>query len=225
MATSASAPLPLARQWTLRAPPHCARFSNAPAAQWHDRDVSTLTFRPLTRTDFALLGRWLAQPHVARRWNHEHSPQAMEADFGAVIDRLDPADVFIVSLEAQPIGLLQRYTFADNPGYVADLAGLIDAPAAALSIDYLIGEPELLGRGIGSAMIRAAVDAIWRDHPAAPSIIVPVSTANVASWRALERAGFTLAATGWLEPDNPIDDGDHRVYRIERHRATTSGRG
>jgi aminoglycoside 6'-N-acetyltransferase len=181
--------------------------------------MTTLSFRHLARADFALLGGWLAQPHVARWWNHESSPQAMEADFGAVIDRLDPADVFIVSLGARPIGLLQRYTFADNPGYIGELADLIDAPGAALGIDYLVGESDLLGRGLGSAMIRAAVDAIWRDHPEAPSIIVPVSSANVASWRALERAGFTLAATGWLTPDNPIDDGDHRVYRIERPQA------
>jgi aminoglycoside 6'-N-acetyltransferase len=179
-------------------------------------DVSSFSFRHLTRADFALLGSWLAQPHVARWWNHDSSPHAVEADFGAVIDRLDPADVFIVSLGTRPIGLLQRYTFADNPGYIADLAHLIDAPGAALSIDYLMGEPDLLGRGVGSAMIRTAVEAIWRDHPHAPSVIVPVSSANVASWRALERAGFTLAATGWLTPDNPIDDGDHRVYRIER---------
>jgi aminoglycoside 6'-N-acetyltransferase len=178
--------------------------------------VTSFTFRHLARADFALLGRWLAQPHVARWWNHESSPLAMEADFGAVIDRLDPADVFIASRGARPIGLLQRYTFADNPDYITELAGLIDAPGNALSIDYFIGEPDLLGRGLGSAMIGSAVDAIWRDHPSAPSVIVPVSSANVASWRALERAGFTLVATGWLTPDNPIDDGDHRVYRIER---------
>ena len=177
------------------------------------------SFRPLARTDFELLGNWLAQPHVARWWNHESSPQAMEADFGAVIDRLDPADVFIVSHDERPIGLLQRYTFADNPGYIAELAHLIDAPGSALSIDYFLGEPELLGRGLGSEMIGAAIEAIWRDHPNAPSVIVPVSSANVASWRALERAGFTLVANGWLAPDNPIDDGDHRVYRIERPRA------
>ncbi len=178
--------------------------------------MTPFSFRHLTRADFALLGPWLEQPHVARWWNHESSLQALEADFGSAIDGLDPADVFIVSQGAQPIGLLQRYTFADNPGYIADLAHLIDAPGAALSIDYLIGEPAVLGRGLGSAMIRAAVESIWCDHPNAPSIIVPASSANIASWRALERAGFTLAATGWLAPDNPIDDGDHRVYRIAR---------
>ena len=178
--------------------------------------MATFNFRHLTRADFPLLGGWLAQPHVARWWNHDNSPQAMEADFAAVIDRLDPADVFIVSYGNRPIGLLQRYTFADNPGYITDLAALIEAPGAALSIDYFIGEPDLIGRGLGSAMIRAAVDAIWRDYPNAPSIIVPVASANVASWRALEHAGFTLVATGWQPPDNPIDDGDHRVYRIER---------
>ena len=169
--------------------------------------------------EWLLRARSQAGSNRKRPWNHESSPQAIEADFGAVIDRLDPADVFIVSPGTRPIGLLQRYTFADNPGYIAELAHLIDAPSAALSIDYLIGEPELLGRGHGSAMIRAAVEAIWRDYPGAPSIIVPVSRANVASWHALQRAGFMLAATGWLTPDNPIDDGGHRVYRIERPQA------
>jgi aminoglycoside 6'-N-acetyltransferase len=65
-------------------------------------------------------------------------------------------------------------------------------------------------------MIAAAVAAIWRDHPAAPSVVVPISVANAASLRALERAGFRRVAAGQLEPDNPIDAWDHFVYRIDR---------
>src|ERR1700740_325632 len=95
---------------------------------------ASFSVRHLARADFALLGGWLAAAHVARSGQHEGSPQAMEADFGAVIDGLDPADVFIVSLGTRPIGLLQRYTFADNPGYITELAHLVDAPGAALSI-------------------------------------------------------------------------------------------
>ena len=49
--------------------------------------------------------------------------------------------------------------------------------------------------------------------------LVPVHADNRASWRALERAGFTRVAEGDLEPDNPQDTRDHVVYR--RRRATS----
>ncbi len=183
----------------------------------HDGDrAPVFAFRHLARSDYALLGRWLIEPHVVRWWNHDPSPAAIERDFGASIDGDDPADVYIVDHDAKPLGLLQRYRFADNPSYVEELAPLLAVPGTALSIDYFVGEPTALRRGLGSAMIAAAVAAIWRDHAGAPSIVVPVSAANQASRRALERAGFRRVAVGRLEPDNPVDAWDHVVYRIER---------
>ena len=182
-----------------------------------------IAFRRLARSDFALLGRWLAQPHVARWWNHETSAEAVENDFGAVVDGVDPAEIFIAEADGLPIGLLQRYRFGDNPGYRDDLAALLEVPDDALSIDYFIAEPSVLRQGFGSAMIRAAVASIWSDCPAAPSIVVPVSIANAASWRTLERAGFMRVARGPLTPDNPIDSPDHVIYRIERGDAPSPG--
>jgi aminoglycoside 6'-N-acetyltransferase len=178
--------------------------------------MNALNFRRLARADFALLGAWLAQPHVARWWNHDPSPPSVEADFGPSVDSTDPAEAFIASARGRPVGLIQRYTFADNPGYIAELAPLIAVPGAALSIDYFIGEPDALRRGVGSAMIRAAVASIWRNYPSAPMVVVPVVAANTASWRVLERAGFRRVAEGPLAPDNPVDDWAHFVYRIER---------
>ena len=175
-----------------------------------------LSLRHLTRSDFPLLRRWLATPLVARWWNHETTPEALEADFGPTIDGRDPADVFIAEVEGRPFGLIQRYRFADNPGYIDELAPLIEVPPAALSIDYFVGEPALLRRGLGAAMIRRCVDDIWRDHPAAPSVVVPVVAANTASWRVLEGCGFRRVAEGPLTPDNPIDDPAHFVYEMRR---------
>ena len=65
-------------------------------------------------------------------------------------------------------------------------------------------------------MIREMVDKSWVDHPSSDTIIVPVAVANPASWRALLAAGFTQIATGYLTPDNPIDDGRHHVFRADR---------
>lgn len=119
--------------------------------------------------------------------------------------------------------MIQRYPFAAYPDYVEELASVCPVcpvPPGALSIDYLIGEPTFRGRRLGAGMISSFVAAGWPLHPDADDVIVPVATGNVASWRALERAGFRRIATGDLEPDNPIDPRDprdHVVYAIRRH--------
>ena len=66
-------------------------------------------FRGLARSDFPLVASWLAEPLVARWWNHEHSMEALEREFGGCIDGREPTDVFIASLGSQPFGLIQRY--------------------------------------------------------------------------------------------------------------------
>jgi aminoglycoside 6'-N-acetyltransferase len=180
------------------------------------RAMLALSFRRLARDDFPLLARWLAQPHVHRWWNHETSPEALEADFGATVDRVDPAEVFIVSTGGRPFGLVQWYLFSDNARYIDELAPLLQVPGEALSMDYFVGEPDLLRQGWGAAMLRASLERIWRGYPAAPFVVVPVSAANEASWRVLERAGLVRVAEGPLAPDNPNDDWAHFVYRVDR---------
>jgi aminoglycoside 6'-N-acetyltransferase len=180
--------------------------------------MSLVRFRSLRRSDFPQLKTWLEMPHVARWWNHETAPEALERDFGPSLDGTDPAELFIAMADDIPCGFLQRYSYADNPGYLRDVSTIVDVAADAFSIDYFIGEPAMLRRGWGTSMIRAGLAALWRDEPSAPSVVVPVSTANAASMRLLERAGFHAAAYGALEPDNPIDGSDHVIYRIHRPR-------
>ena len=173
-------------------------------------------FRRLTRAEFPVLAGWLAAPHVARWWNHEHSPEAVERDFGAAVDGAEPSEDLLVLRDGEPIGLMQRSRLADYPDELASYAALADFPAEAVQIDYLIGDVALTGRGIGTEMLRAAVADVWRAYPEAPAVVVAVVAANRASWRALERAGLRRVAHGDLPPDNPIDDPLHFLYRVDR---------
>lgn len=173
-------------------------------------------FRRLTRDDFSLLKGWLEQPHVERWWNHQTSPEAMEEDFGKAIDGKEPSEDLIVHRDGAPIGLVQRSGLDGYPEYLADFEAVAAVPRGAMTIDYFVGDPESTGRGIGTEMIRAAVDDIWRSRPEVPAILVAVTAANVASWRILEKAGFTRIGEAEMEPDNPIDDTTHYVYRIDR---------
>jgi aminoglycoside 6'-N-acetyltransferase len=118
--------------------------------------------------------------------------------------------------DGRPFGLIQRYPLAAYADYVEKLSSICPVPDGALSIDYLVGEPDLRGRGLGTAMIAALARESWVRHPDARDILVPVATGNRASWSALERAGFERYARGELEPDNPRDPPDHFVYRLRR---------
>ena len=180
------------------------------------RPMEEIAFRRVTRDDFPLIGRWLAEPHVARWWNHEFTPEAVERDFGPSVEGAEPSEDHLVLLDGYPIGLVQYSRYEDYPEYLAELAPHLDVPANTVSIDYLIGDPRQIGRGLGSRLIAAFAEHIWQTNEEATCIIVPVSSANEASWRALLRAGFRLAAQGDLKPDNPVDELRHEILRFDR---------
>jgi aminoglycoside 6'-N-acetyltransferase len=186
----------------------------------HATDGLAITFERLGREHFGLLGRWLAEPHVARWWNHDPSPEAIEDDFGDTIDGMEPAKDFIALVDGEPVGVVQFCLFHDFPEYVAEMVEVYPVDVDAATIDYFIGEPNAVGQGLGTAMIGQFVSRIWTEEPAVGHLVVPVNSANVASWRALLNAGFRLVAQGEMDPDNPIDDRMHEILRIDRPSVT-----
>jgi aminoglycoside 6'-N-acetyltransferase len=140
----------------------------------------------------------------------------VERDFGTAADGNEPSEDHIVLLDGQPIGLIQYSRYADYPEYMEELSALLTVPDQAVSIDYLIGDPKLIGNGLGTAMLREFTERIWRVDPQVECIIVPVNAANEASWRVLLSVGFRLVASGDLEPDNPVDEPLHEVLWLDR---------
>lgn len=163
-----------------------------------------------------MLGGWLAEPHVARWWNHDPSPTAVEDDFGDAVDGLEPAEDYLALADGVPVGIVQYCRFHDYPEYVEEMEPVYPVSPDMASIDYLIGDPQRVGKGLGTAVIAAFVDRVWNHEPDVAAIVVPVNSANVRSWRALLAAGFRLVAQGDLTPDNPIDDPAHEILRIDR---------
>ncbi|MBS4103103.1 GNAT family N-acetyltransferase [Tsukamurella paurometabola] len=189
-----------------------------------------ITFRRVTRADFPLLASWLAEPHNRRWWHHETSPEAIERDFGPSVDGAEPSQDWL-GLEAgngaggpaprddarTPFGLIQRQRwidYADEPETAA-VASLVDLGPADYGIDYLIGSPAATGRGLGTAMIAAMCEVIFTEL-GGERVVVSVAAGNRRSWRALERAGFTLVGHADIPPDNPVDPPDHVVYALSR---------
>jgi aminoglycoside 6'-N-acetyltransferase len=163
-----------------------------------------------------MLGGWLAAPHVARWWADDPSLDALERDYGGAIDGSEPWEVFVMVVDGEDVGLIQRYRIDADLDALAALEDIVVVPQGAMSMDYLIGDAHRTGKGLGTRIIAAFVERLWTDHPSCPCVIVPVHAENRASWRALERSGFVRVAEGELEPDNPADTRDHVISRLDR---------
>ena len=153
-----------------------------------------LSFRPLTDDDLPLLHGWLNEPGVVRFWEGDDvSWEGVVRDYGSA--GWDDAEHWLALLDGQPVGWIQCYPWAGDPEEAAAYWSLgVDRTAAG--IDYLIGDVAARGRGIGSAMIRTFVDEIvFGRHPEWTQAATAANQDNVASWRALEKAGFRFLGT------------------------------
>lgn len=175
-----------------------------------------MTWRPLTAADLPLLTGWLREPGVARWWNHDTTATGVESDFGPSVRGEESGEDLVVSAAGRPIGLVQRSVISDYPEDLEEFTALVEVPAAAIELDYLIGEAGLRGHGLGARMIAAVIADTWSAYPATTAVLVAVVAANTASWRALEKAGLRRIAEGAMTPDNPVDHPLHFVYRVDR---------
>lgn len=160
-----------------------------------------ITFRRLVDDDLPLLHRWLNEPGVVRWWEGDDvSMEGVTRDYGS--QSTEPTEYWIALLDGREVGWIQCYAIADYPDEVEvqQWQGLgVDETCAG--IDYLIADPASRHRGLGSAMIRAFVrDIVFGQHPGWTQVGASPVAANIASWRALEKAGFRLAG----EFDDPL---------------------
>jgi len=135
-------------------------------------------FRPLTAADLPLIRRWLALPHVREWWGDPHEQYALVSG-----DLDEPAmDQYIFSTAGDSLGYIQCY---DLTGWNT---GFGPQPPGTRGIDLFIGEPNRIGRGHGSALIRGFVDNLLQKG--APRVVTDPDPANSRALRAYEKAGF-----------------------------------
>ena len=135
-------------------------------------------FRPMTADDLPLIRRWLETPHVAEWW---HDPAEQ---FERVSGHLSDPDIvqFIVSTDTRPFAYLQCYNLSDWH------IGFGPQPEGTRGIDQFIGEPDLVGRGHGSAFIRGFIGGLLATGM--PRAVTDPNPANARAIRSYEKAGF-----------------------------------
>ena len=128
-------------------------------------------------------------PHVESWWHERLDLAGVEAKYGPGVDGREPTHVFVIERREQRIGWIQWYRWADYPEHGARLG----AESGAAGIDFAIGEPELIGQGIGPVAIRSFLEhVVFAERDIAACVSDP-ETQNTRSLRAFEKAGFVRA--------------------------------
>ena len=138
-----------------------------------------------------MMHRWLNEPGVVRWWEGDDvSWEGVVRDYGSARD--DRTEHWIASADGRDVGWVQIWAMSDEPEEAASYYPL-GVGATAAGIDYLIADPADRGCGLGSAMLASFVeDVVFGGHPEYDQVFAAPYAANVASWRALEKAGFRL---------------------------------
>ena len=154
-----------------------------------------IIFTPLNKQHFGLLLKWLQTPHVKEWWNKDvnWTPQLIEEKYSTYVEGYKqegntpkPIFAFIISVDEKPVGYIQMYNAYDFPR--EDGISLEGLPNSLAAIDYFIGDPQSLGKGIGSHTLKLFL----HEHvfPAYKACFVDPDRVNTAAIRAYEKAGF-----------------------------------
>jgi aminoglycoside 6'-N-acetyltransferase len=175
--------------------------------------VTTYTFDPLREDDLVLARQWLLEPHVRRWWDDElrrkDYPEDTIRDWLEAIRGQDPTDMFLIRMDGRPIGVIQSYRVDSYPDHVAELGGLREP---AFELDVFIGEPSLIGIGVGPDLLRAFLPMAFDRYGVEYCVIGP-SRANVAAIRAYEKVGYRYLKD-YREDDTK--DPEHMLLAMHR---------
>lgn len=163
----------------------------------HDLRVG---LRAMTRGDLADLARWRAEPHVLAWFAEEGPPDlaAVTAKYGPRIDGTAPVRMWVVEANGRSIGFVQDYRLRAVPGFA-----LLTPDPDAIGVDYAIGEPGWVGRGLGTRTLWAWMQTARRCFPDATAYFAAPDHRNGRSLRILDKVGFERGT--WF--DEPRSDG------------------
>jgi aminoglycoside 6'-N-acetyltransferase len=142
------------------------------------------------RADYELMVGWRNSPHVREWWDPDDPPLtlagAME-EFGPSLRGDDHTTSCIVDVAGSPVGFIQYYPWDDEAEYLAEVG--VAVPAAAWGIDLFIGEPDLIGQGIGTRLVRLVSEHLFAEKGAS-AVALATETGNARAQAAYVKAGM-----------------------------------
>jgi aminoglycoside 6'-N-acetyltransferase len=157
-----------------------------------------LSFVTLACDHFPLLHKWMQEPHVSQWWGegktwsfNDIQEKYHSYTLGYKVDHGVKKSIspFIIYFQGHPIGFIQIYNAFDFPreGYKVEDVG-VDLSKPLAAIDFYIGDPEHIGRGIGAEVLIAFLTKYVFPHFEA--CLVDPEKSNKVAIKTYAKAGF-----------------------------------
>jgi len=140
--------------------------------------------------------RWRNEPQVSKWFpNPPVDVAAARVVYAGRLSGRSDVRLWVAQWSGEPIGYLQSFEVRTN----ADLAVRCQ-DFDAVAFDFLIGEPDCLGRGLGVEMVEQFCrDVLFVEYRSAPRFLAVPDVRNHRSIHTLEKCGFAQGL--WIEPE------------------------
>ena len=136
-------------------------------------------------SDLPRMHSWLSQPHWTQWWGPAPTLDEVHDEYGALIKDRTKVQPYIALLDGQPFGYIQSYVaMGSGCGWWED-----ETDPGVRGIDQSIADATQLGRGLGTAMVKAFVARLLAD-PQVTHIQTDPDPRNARAIRCYEKAGF-----------------------------------
>jgi aminoglycoside 6'-N-acetyltransferase-1b len=153
--------------------------------------VGEVTFRPMLDEDLPMLQAWIGRPHVREWWAGDDADLPAQEFRALYLPRVmaeERVSPFIALLDGRPIGYAQSYVaMGSGGGWWEDITD-----PGVRGIDQFLCDASDLGKGLGTALVKAMVAKLFSD-PAVTRIQTDPDPANARAIRCYEKAGFRVA--------------------------------
>lgn len=129
----------------------------------------------------------MRRPHWRQWWGE------VETELGYIRDMVEGRDStrpFLFLRDREPIGYIQAWRIRDHlvEPWISKAPWMLKVPAGSIGVDLSVGLEDNLGRGLGSAALKAFVKMLIAEG--CRDIIIDPDAANARAIRAYEKAGF-----------------------------------
>jgi AacA4 family aminoglycoside N(6')-acetyltransferase len=177
--------------------------------------VPGVTLRPMTEADLGMLHEWLNRPHIVEWWGGEEARPSLEEvrqHYRPSVLAREGVTPYIAMSGTEPIGYAQSYVaMGSGEGWWEEVTD-----PGVRGIDQSLANAADLGRGLGTALVRALVSHLFSD-PTATRIQTDPSPHNHRATRCYEKAGFVQQGV-ITTPDGPA------MYMVQTREAYEAAR-
>lgn len=154
-----------------------------------------INFVPLADSHFPLLLKWLEMPHVKLWWDQEikWNLELIKQKYlsyikGYKLQNNEPKKIqaYIVEVNRTPVGYIQIYNAHDFEQENL----LINLLPNLAAIDFFLGEPEYLNKGIGILTLKTFLENFIDKKFS--HILVDPDSKNIAAIKTYEKVGFKI---------------------------------